>query len=103
MGAEEDVGYKIVMSKDKRVCVHVRQVLNDDLINYGQGYDPKKFAAPIFSAISWTLIKGLDEGFDYRGVVARVDINHDGTTDVVVRQETHMGRDAITCVDQSDG
>lgn len=91
--ANEDARYKIVMSKDKRLCTQVREVLNEDLINYGEGYDERKFGAPIFSAITWTPIKGLDEGFDYGGAVARVDINNDGITDVVVRQETSMGRD----------
>jgi hypothetical protein len=91
VGAEEDPRYKILMSKDKRLCANVREVLNDDLINYGQGYDQRKFGAPIFSAIAWTPIKGLDDGFDYVGSVSHVDLNNDGTTDVLVRLETHAG------------
>jgi hypothetical protein len=69
----------------------VREVLNEDLAQYGSRYDPRKFTAPIFSAISWTPIKGLEEGFNYHGGAATVDINNDGTMDVVVRQETHTG------------
>ena len=91
--ADGDTGYKIVMSKDQHLCTRVREVLNEDLINYGLGYDPRKFAAPIFSAISWTPIKGLDEGFDYGGAMVRIDINNDGMSDVVVRLETSMGKD----------
>ena len=96
--ADEDPRYKIVMSKDKRLCTQVREVLNEDLINYGQGYDERKFRAPIFSAIAWAPIKGLEEGFNYSGAVAHVDINNDGTTDVVVRQETHAGKGGMTSV-----
>lgn len=88
----EDSRYKIVMSKDKRLCIHIREALNDDLSNYGPGYDPRKFAASIFSAITWTPIKGLEEGFNYSGAVAYVDLNNDGTTDILVRQETHIGK-----------
>jgi hypothetical protein len=91
--ADGDTGYKIVMSKDQHLCIHVREVLNEDLISYGPGYDERKFAAPIFSAISWKPIKGLDEGFDYGGAVAHVDINNDGKTDVVVRQDTSGMKD----------
>ena len=90
--AKENSQYKVVMSKNDRLCTHVREVLNEDLVQYGPKYDPRKFAAPIFSAIAWTPIKGFDEGFDYAGAVAHVDINNDGTTDVVVRQETHVGK-----------
>lgn len=87
--ANEDERYKNVMSKDKGLCAQVREVLNDDLINYGQGSDERKFGAPIFSEVSWTQIKSLEEGFNYSGSVAHVDINNDGTTDVLVRLETH--------------
>lgn len=96
--ANEDGRYKIVMSKDKRLCAQVREVLNEDLINYGQGSDERKFGAPIFSAITWTPIKGLEEGFNYSGAVAHVDINNDGTADVVIRQETHAGKGGMTGV-----
>lgn len=89
--SDEDARYTIVMSKDKRLCSHIREVLNEDLINYEPAYDTRKTADPIFSAISWNPIKGLEEGFNYSGSVARVDINNDGTTDVVVRYETHLG------------
>jgi hypothetical protein len=92
VSADDDARYKIVMSKKQQLCTQVRDVLNADLAEYGPGYDPRKFAAPIFSAIAWTPI-GLDEGFDYAGAVARVDINNDGTEDVVVRQETSGGKD----------
>lgn len=85
--ATEGAQYKVVMNKNDGLCTHIREVLNEDLSKYGPGYDPRKFAAPVFSVISWTDI-GLDEGFDYGGDVARFDINNDGTTDVVVRQET---------------
>jgi len=85
VSANDEARYKIVMSKNEQLCTQVRDVLNDDLAQYGPGYDPRKFAAPIFSAIAWT---PLDESFDYAGAVAHVDINNDGTTDVVVRQET---------------
>lgn len=91
--ANDDARYKMVMSKNKQLCTQVLDVLNEDLTEYGPGYDPNKFAAPIFSAITWTPIKGLEEGFDYAGAVAHVDINNDGNTDVVVRQETSGGRD----------
>lgn len=90
--ANEDGRYKNVMSKDKRLCAQVREVLNEDLINYGQGSDERKFGAPIFSAITWAPIKGSEEGFNYSGAVARGDINNDGTTDVLVRLETHTGK-----------
>ncbi len=90
--AKENSQYKVVMSKNDRLCTHVREVLNEDLAQYGSRYDPRKFAASIFSSIAWTPIKGLDEGFDYGGAVARVDVNNDGTTDVLVRQETHIGK-----------
>lgn len=90
--ANEDERYKNVMSKDKGLCAQVREVLNDDLINYGQGSDERKFGAPIFSEVSWTQIKSLEEGFNYSGSVAHVDINNDGTTDVLVRLETHTGK-----------
>ncbi len=90
--ADGDTGYKVVMSKNDRLCTHMREVLNEDLAQYGPRYDPRKFSAPIFSAISWTPIKGIEEGFNYHGAVTRVDINNDGTTDVLVRQETHAGR-----------
>lgn len=85
--AEGDAKYTVVMSKNDRLCTHMRAVLNEGLEQHGPGYDVRKFMAPIFSAISWKPI-GLDEGFDYGGAVARFDINNDGTTDVVVRQET---------------
>ena len=88
--ADGDTRYKIVMSKNQQLCAQVRDVLNDDLAQYGQGYDPRKFSASIFSAISWT---PLDENFDYAGAFAHVDINNDGTEDVVVRQETSGGKD----------
>lgn len=90
--AKENSQYKVLMSKNDRLCTHVREVLNEDLAQYGPRYDPRKFAAPIFSAIVWTPIKGLEEGFNYHGAAATVDINNDGTTDVVVRQETHAGK-----------
>ena len=90
--AKENSQYKVVMSKNDRLCTHVREVLNEDLAQYGPRYDPRKFAAPIFSGIVWTPIKGLEEGFNYHGAAATVDINNDGTTDVVVRQETHGGK-----------
>jgi len=89
--AKENSQYKVVMSKNDRLCTHVREVLNEDLAQYGPRYDPRKFAASIFSSIAWTPIKGLEEGFNYGGAAATVDINNDGTTDVVVRQETHAG------------
>jgi len=92
VSANDDARYKIVMSKNQRLCTQVRDVLNEDLAQYGPGYDPRKFGAPIFSAITWT---PLDESFDYAGSVAHVDINNDGTEDVVVRQETSMGRDIL--------
>lgn len=90
--AKENSQYKVLMSKNDRLCTHVREVLNEDLAQYGPRYDPRKFAAPIFSAIVWTPIKGLEEGFNYHGAAATVDINNGGTTDVVVRQETHAGK-----------
>lgn len=90
--ADGDARYKVMMSKDKRLCTQVREVLNEDLINYGEGYDERKFGAPIFSAIVWTPIKGLEEGFNYSGAVAHVDINNDGMMDAVVRQEMHAGK-----------
>lgn len=90
--ANADTGYKVVMSKQDRLCTHIREVLNEDLAQYGPRYDPRKFSAPVFSAIAWTPV-GLDEGFDYGGDVAHFDINNDGTTEVVVRQETTTGRD----------
>jgi len=89
--AEEEARYKIVMSKNQRLCTQVRDVLNDDLAQYGAGYDPRKFGATIFSDIAWTPIKGLEEGFNYSGAVAHVDINNDGIMDAVVRLETHAG------------
>lgn len=89
--AEENPRYKTIMSKNERLCTHVREVLNDDLINYGQGYDERKFAAPIFSAIHWKPIKGLEEGLNYHGDVTHVDINNDGTRDAIIREETHTG------------
>ena len=88
--ADGDIRYKIVMSKNERLCTQVRDVLNEDLAEYGPGYDPRKFGAPIFFAIKWM---PLDESFDYGGAVAHVDIDNDGTTDVVVRQETSGGKD----------
>lgn len=98
VSASEDAQYKVVMSKNKALCAHVRDVLNEDLAQYGPTSDPRKFAASIFSAISWTPIKGLEEGFDYGGAVARVDVNNDGTTDVLVRLETHTGIGGMTGV-----
>ncbi len=89
--ADDTLRYTTVMSKDKRLCTHVREVLNDDLIKYGQGYDERKFRAPIFSSITWTPIKGLEEGLNYHGDVTHVDINNDKTRDAVIRQETHTG------------
>lgn len=88
--AKEDSTYAIVMSKNDRLCAHMREVLNKNLKEYGPGYDERKYKDAIFSAISW---QPIGEGFDYGGHVARVDINNDGTTDVVVRQETSMGRE----------
>lgn len=89
--AEENPRYKIIMSKNERLCTHVREVLNDDLINYGQGYDERKFGAPIFSTIIWKPIKGLEEALNYHGDVTHVDINNDGTRDAIIREETHTG------------
>mgnify|MGYP001221642776 CR=1 FL=1 len=90
--ASGEARYKVVMSKNDRFCTHMREVLNKDLAQYGPRYDPRKFAAPIFSSIAWTPIKGLEEGFTYSGAVAHVDINNDGATDVLVRLETHAGK-----------
>ena len=83
--ADGDTGYKVVMSKNDRLCTHMLEVLNEELVQYGPKYDPRKFTAPVFSKIPWT---PLGEGFDYAGDVARFDINNDGQMDVVVRQET---------------
>ena len=91
--ADDTPRYATVMSKNKSLCTHIREVLNDDLINYGPGYDERKFRAPIFSTIAWTPTKEFGEKFDYAGAVAHVDINNDGTTDVVIRQVTSGGRD----------
>lgn len=88
VSANDDAQYKIVMSKNQELCAKVRDVLNDDLGQYGPGYDPRKFGAQIFSAITWTGLGGQKEGFDYYGEVARFDVNNDGKMDIVVRQET---------------
>lgn len=89
--ANEDARYKIVMSKNKRLCTLVREVLNEDLANYGLGYDERKFGGAIFSDITWMPLKGLEEGLNYHGEFTHVDINNDGTRDAVIRQESHTG------------
>ncbi len=90
--AEGSPQYKVVMSKNDRVCGHVREVLNKGLQQYGVEYHTGKFMNAIFSAISWKPI-GMEEGFDYGGDMARFDINNDGQVDVVVRLETSGGKD----------
>jgi len=90
--AEEDSTYKVVMSKNDRLCSHMLAVLNKGLEEYGPEYHVAKFTDAVFSAIAWKPI-GLDQGFDYGGDVARFDINNYGRTDVIVRLHTSGVRD----------
>ena len=88
--AKGEATYKVVMTKNDRLCSYMRDVLNKGLEQYGSRYHVGKFNDAVFAAFAWS---SLGEGFDYHGEVARFDINNDGTTDVVVRQETSAGRD----------
>ena len=87
VGAEGGAQLKVAMSKNDRLCAHVRDVMNKDLEAYGPGYDPRKFAAPIFSTIARTPM-GVEEGVNDGGAVARFDIDQDRKVDTVVRRET---------------
>src|SRR5437867_9248922 len=83
--ASDESEYKVVMTKNDRLCSYMLDVLNKDLRTYGRGYDRDKFQDSVFQAISWA---ELGKDFNYSGKVARFDINNDGQVDFVIRQQT---------------
>lgn len=87
--ANGELEYKVVMSKNDRLCSYMRDVLNEDVRAYGRGYHQQKFQDSVFQAISWT---ELGKDFDYYGEAARFDIDNDRRVDIVVRKYGEFGK-----------
>src|SRR5437879_200851 len=75
--------YKLVMSKDKELCMSMLNLFNDDMKKYSDiRYDKHE----IFSQVPW---KVVDLGGDGHGCIflknATFDINNDGKEDLVLK------------------
>lgn len=80
--------YKLVMSKDDKLCNYMREVLNKDLEKYGRGDSQRKFRHPVFSSIQWKnhgRYEG-DNSYNYGGVYTQIDIDNDNQTETVIRK-----------------
>jgi tetratricopeptide (TPR) repeat protein len=72
--------YKLVLSKEDKVCTYMQNLMTRGVETYGRGYHTGKFTDPVFVAISWT---------DFPlGKYVRFDINNDGQLDLVIHQST---------------
>lgn len=88
----QGVDYKLLMSRDDKVCKHMLALFNSDLKQFGyEKYD----AHEEFRSIGWkkeaiTRMEGDREVTDFVEA-AHVDINNDGTKDVVFRRTDFLG------------
>lgn len=88
----QGVEYNLLMSRDDKVCTHMLQIFNDDLKKYGY----ENYAAhEEFQALTWKKsqyfwMEGEKERH-YPIEVANVDLNNDGTKDLVIRDTGFLG------------
>ena len=88
----QGVEYKLLMSRNDKVCTHMLALFNSDLKQYGyEKYDEHEE----FKSIAWRKEKYVRMEGERRieGVaeVTSIDINNDGTKDVVFRITTFVG------------
>lgn len=88
----QGVEYKLLMSRDDKVCTHMLALFNSDIKQYGhEKYD----AHEEFRSIGWRKEKYVRmEGERNVGgtvEVANIDINNDGPKDVVLRLTDFFG------------
>ena len=88
----QGVEYKLLMSRDDKVCTHMLALFNSDLKQFG--YE-KYGEHEEFKSIGWRKEKYSRMEGDRRveGIaeVANIDINNDGTKDVVLRLTNFFG------------
>ncbi|SRR6266571_1064540 len=87
----QGVEYKLLMSRDDKVCTHMLALFNSDLKQFGyEKYD----AHEEFKAIGWRKEKYVrmegEKKIELTIEIATIDINNDGTKDLVFRRTTSM-------------
>ena len=88
----QGVEYALLMSRDDKVCIHMLNLFNDDLKQYGyEKYDEHEE----FRSIGWkketiSRMEGDREVTDFVEA-AYIDINNDGSGDVVFRLRDFAG------------
>lgn len=103
--------YALVMSKNDEMCNHMRQLMNDDLNQFGRVYGSHdRFVSDIeeFNSVPWKPARAsADHGgrVDYTDVEgALFDLNNDGVLDYVVRYKgalSGMDADDLYMLDSS--
>ena len=83
-GEHNTYEYKIVVSKDDKVCRYMLDVLNRHVAEDKKRYNELEDST--FEAIRWTRYGiSSDNKFNYDAQYAKFDINNDGHADIVVR------------------
>lgn len=79
--------YKLLMSKDKKMCPLMLEIFNQDLKKYGQNGDYHQRESEEFQSIPWTPIEGQEkkEFGEPASKFALIDLNNDGIEDYVVK------------------
>ena len=79
--------YKLLMSKDKKMCPHMLEIFNQDLKKYGQNGDYHQRESEEFQSIPWIPIEGQEkkEYGEPASKFALIDLNNDGIEDYVVK------------------
>jgi hypothetical protein len=87
----QGVEYKLLMSRDDKVCTHMLALFNSDLKQFG--YE-KYGEHEEFKSIGWRKEKYVrmegERRIEGTAEVANIDINNDGTKDLVFRRTTSM-------------
>ena len=92
---EAPVGkYKIVMSKDDKLCNYMREVLDGDLKVDKQGVPHQSYSHSVFSAIQWKKHGRYDSDntYDYGGWYTKIDIDNDNQVETVIRRNVAVSR-----------
>ncbi|TLY41328.1 MAG: hypothetical protein E6K59_09635 [Nitrospirae bacterium] len=87
----QGVEYTLLMSRDDKVCTHMLALFNSDLKQFGyEKYD----AHEEFKSIGWRREKYVrmegERKVEGSAEVANIDINNDGTKDLLFRRTTSM-------------
>lgn len=87
LDAVKNQQYKLLMSKDKKMCAHMLGIFNQDLKKYGQNGDYHQRGSEEFQSIQWVPIEGQEkrEFGEPAFKSALIDLNNDGIEDNVVK------------------